>query len=94
MVFLTTATLVLAVLNVLLLLVLIAVYAKNTYTMPTIFGFGLIAFGVLFLVQNGMYLYFVTMMMPYYAVGHDLFAFIFTLCQSAAFGILTYLSWK
>jgi len=94
MVFLTSATLVLAIVNVVLLLSLIWVYAKNTFAMPTVFGFGLLSFGLLFLVQNGMYLYVVTMMMPYYAPGHELFAFIFTLCQSAAFGILNYLSWK
>lgn len=91
---LATVTLVLAAINVLLLFALIAVYAKNTYKMPTIFGGGLLLFGILFLIHNAMYLYFVATMMSYYAPGHEVFAFIFTLCQTAAFGVLNYLSWK
>ncbi len=92
--FLVNATVGLAIVNVLLLIALIYVYAKNAFVVPTLFATGLLGFAVLFLIQNGMYLYFCVTMMSFYAQGHEVFAFVFTLLQTGAFGILNYLSWK
>ena len=92
--FLANATIVLAIINVVLLIALICIYCKNIIRVPTVFAGGLLAFGLLFLVQNGMYLYFVFTMMSFYSAGHEVFTFVFTICQTAAFGILNYLSWK
>jgi hypothetical protein len=81
-------------LNVLLILPLVYIYAKNFIKMKSMFSLGLLIFGGLFLMQDLVSLYFLVTMMPYYVAGVELYTFIFTLLQTVAFIVLNLITWR
>ena len=87
-------TTVLSGINILLVGFLLYVYVQNYVKMKSGFTMALLLFALLFLVHNVLYLYFALKMMPYYASDLGMFAFIFTLLQTLAFGILSWATWK
>jgi hypothetical protein len=81
-------------LNSLLILALIAVYAKNIVRMRSTFSVGLLIFALLFLTQNIASFYYYITMMPYFAQGLETYALIFNVLQLLAFAVLNWLTWK
>lgn len=81
-------------LNVLLVSGLLIIYGRNLKKFKSMFTLGLFMFAGLFLLQNLMSFYFYLTMMPLYAQGLEKHVFIFTLLQSIAFSIMTYITWK
>ena len=82
------------IVNIVLVASLIYVYLKNFVKFRSAFTFELFLFAFLFLIQNGVLLYFFLTMMPYYAGGVEVYAFIFSVLQTVAFLILNIVTWK
>jgi len=80
--------------NIFLVGSLLFVYLKNLVKFKSAFTFGLFIFAFLFLIQNALVLYFFITMMPYYASGVEVYAFIFSIIQVVAFLILNFITWK
>ena len=85
---------VLTVINLLLLLALIFVYAKNVSKIRSSFTFGLLLFAVIFILQHVLYLYFNLTMMTLYSVEAEIFVFVLTILQTVAFSILNIITWR
>lgn len=84
----------LTVVNVLLILVLLYVYTKSVQKIRAPFTIGLLAFALLFLVNNIICLYFYITMQPYYAPGAEIFAVVLSATQTVAFATLAWITWK
>ena len=84
----------LAGLNVVLLLVLIVVWARNYATFRTTLVLGLLAFAIVMLVENGAALYFFFSMRSLYAMepGVEQFVLLLRSLQFVAIAILTYVT--
>jgi len=84
----------LAGLNVLLLLVLIVVWARNYATFRTTLVLGLLAFAVVMLIENAAALYFFFSMRSLYAMDPVVDQFVMALrgLQFVAIAILTYVT--
>jgi hypothetical protein len=80
--------------NVLLLLSIIYVYLVNLRKSRSQFTYGLLAFALLFLIQDAVSFYFYYTMMPYYSDAVGLQVLILTGLQTIAFGLLNWLTWK
>ena len=87
------ATIVSAI-NVLMLLTLISVYAKNYLKMRTNIGLGLILFASLLLLHNLAAVYFQVSMIMYYTSEVAGFAFILNVLEALGLAILAYISLK
>ena len=87
-------TTIIAEINIALILGLLYVYVKNMIKIKSGFTFGLVLFGILFLLHNILVFYFSITMMPLYADGVSPYMFVFTLFQAFAFGILNWVTWK
>jgi hypothetical protein len=85
---------VLAGLNVVLLLALIVVWARNYATFRTTLVLGLLAFAVVMLIENGAAVYFFLSMRSLYAMEHGVEQFVLVLraLQFLAIAILTYVT--
>ena len=84
----------LSVVNIILILGLLYVYAKNLQKVKSGFTVGLFIFSLIFLVQNAVCLYFTGTMMPYYVEGVQGYVLALTGLQTAAFAVMNYITWK
>ena len=84
----------LSAINVLLVIGLLIVYWKNFRKVKSGFTFGLLLFGIVFLAQNAVCLYFTATMMPYYVEGVQSYVLTLTGMQTVAFAIMNYVTWK
>lgn len=82
------------VFNLFLVVSLSFVYLKNLVKFKSSFTFGLFIFSFLFLIQNAVLLYFFITMMPYYAAGVEVYAFVFSVVQTVAFLVLNFITWR
>ena len=81
-------------LNVVILLALIYVYAKNYISMRTKFGLGLILFASLLLLHNLAAVFFQVSMIMYYTSEVAGFAFILNVLEALGLAALAYISLK
>jgi hypothetical protein len=81
-------------LNVLILIALISVYAKNYIKIKTNFGLGLMLFAALLLLHNLAAVYFQVMMIMYYTSEVAGFAFILNVLEALGLAVLAYISLK
>jgi hypothetical protein len=79
-------------LNVVILVALISVYAKNYLKLRTNFGLGLTLFAALLLLHNLAAVYFQVMMIMYYTSEVAGFAFILNVLEALGLGALAYIS--
>jgi len=79
--------------NLLLIIGLLSVYVKNLIEIKSWFTIGLVLFGALFFIQNGILFYFSITMMPLYAEGIGTYMLILSILQTAAFAILNWVTW-
>ena len=88
------ATTALTAANVLLLLSIVYVHAKNLSSTRTTFTVGLTVFALLFLAENIVSLYYFATMMPYYAPQVEVHVFALKLLSALAFAVMNWLTWK
>jgi hypothetical protein len=81
-------------LNVLILIALISVYARNYLKLKTNFGLGLMLFAALLLLHNLAAVYFQVMMIMYYTSEVAGFALILNVLEALGLAILAYISLK
>ncbi|MBI2451968.1 hypothetical protein HYV50_02710 [Candidatus Pacearchaeota archaeon] len=89
-----TISIIISLINIILILLLLYVYGKNFVRMRSGFTAGLFIFGLLFLIHNILYLYFIISMMSYYSENAQIFGFVFNLLQAFAFFVLNIITWK
>jgi len=87
-------TTILTVISTVLLLGLLYVYLKNLKQAKSKFTIGLFIFGLLFLLQNLVSLYFYFTMNDYYVPQVSTHVFILTLLQTIGFFILLKITWE
>lgn len=85
---------ILEIINAVLLLFLLYIYANNYREMKTAFGLGLILFALLFLVQNLLAVFFHLTMMDYYSAAAMQHALVLSGLQTIALAILSFVTWK
>jgi len=82
------------VVNILLLLFLLFVYAQNYRQMKCAFSLGLMVFAGFFLVQNLIAVYFHLTMMEYYSRLVMQHAFVLAGIQTVALAALAWVTWR
>ena len=85
---------VVSILNALMLFILLYVYIRNYKAIKSKFSLGLILFGLLFLIQNLVAIYFQTAMVDYYSKEVADFALILNILEALGFAALLYVTWK
>lgn len=82
------------IVNIILLLLLLYVYAQNYRQMKSPFLLGLMLFAVIFLVENILGVYFHFMMVDYYSAEAMGNVRILMAIQTVALAILTWVTWR
>ena len=83
---------ILTLLSIVLLVALLVIYSKNMRSLRSSFTVGLFVFALLFLIQNVVSAYYYWTMMSYYAPEVEIQVFVLSLLQTAAFGLLLYIT--
>lgn len=82
----------LVLMNIVVLLYLTGIYIKNFRSLQSKFTIGLLIFALVFLIENIVASYFYFTMMPYYANGIELPAFLLRLLQTIAFLVFLWIT--
>jgi hypothetical protein len=85
-------TLIFSIINIVLIMFILIIQARNFKVIKSPFTIGLLLFAFVFLIQNLLSTYYFVTMMKFYAKGLDIPAFINTILQTIAFSAFLYIS--